>query len=232
MVQDATVKYGSTKHIPLIIIVVLNWIFGLTYTILLTFWQCLTKLSDCTGFKWVKNTKLILFMETYHAPYRSKNRYWTGLLLFVRVILYASAAINSSKVPKINLMLTIVITAFLLTLATTQIYKKMWLNIVEDVTYYNIIVFSIAMFYFSDVRKEKYAIAVSYTSVSISLLLFLAILAYHAKILCSEVFHHVQFKFNATRTNIKSIGYQPINREDSVTYSVAGISPTSSNSAQ
>ena len=61
---------------------------------------------------------------------------------------------------------------------------------------------------------------------------YLAILAYHAKILCSEVFHHVQFKFNATRTNIKSIGYQPVNREDSVTYSVAGISPTSSNSAQ
>ena len=230
--QDATVKYESTKHIPLLIIVVLIWIFGLTYTILLTFWQCLTKLSDCTGFKWVKNTKLILFMETYHAPYRSKNRYWTGLLLFVRVILYASAAINSSKVPKINLMLTIVLTAFLLTLGTTQIYKKMWLNIVEVLTYYNIIVFSIAMFYFSDTRKEKNAIAVSYTSVSISLLLFLVILAYHAQILCSEVFHHVQFKFNATCTNIKSIGYQPVNREDSVTHSVAGISPTSSNSAQ
>ena len=81
-------------------------------------------------------------------------------------------------------------------------------------------------------EKKKYAIAVSYTSVSISLLLFLAILAYHAKILCSEVFHHVQFKFNATRTNIKSIEYQPVNREDSVTYSVAGISPTSSNSDQ
>ena len=231
--QDATVTYGSTKHIPLLIIVVLIWIFGLTYTILLTFWQCLTKLSDRTGFKWVQNTKLILFMETYHAPYHSKNRFWTGLLLFVRVILYASAAINSSKVPNINLMLTIVLTAFLLTLATTQIYKKIWLNIVEVVTYYNIIVFSIAMLYFSDTGKEKNAIAVSYVSVSISLMLFLVILAYHSKILCSEVFYHVQFKFFATHhNNIMSTGYQPVSRGHSETHSVVGISPTSSNSAQ
>ena len=81
--QDATVKYGSTKHIPLLIIAVLNWMFGLTYTILLTFWQCLTKLSDCTGFKWVKNTKLILFMETYHAPYRSKLKSLLDWVAFI-----------------------------------------------------------------------------------------------------------------------------------------------------
>ena len=224
--EDATIEYISVKHIPLLIIVCLIWIFGLAYTILLTFWQCLTKLSERKGFKWVKNTKLILFMETYHAPYRSKNRYWTGLLLFVRVSLYASAAANSSKVPKINLMLTIILTAFLLTLATTQIYKKFWLNILEVVVYFNIIVFSVAMFYLEDTGREKDKTAVCYSSVTISFIIFIAILVYHLKMVCSQAYRHVLHNFFAIRS--MRLNPQIACRDQSVTHSIVGISRSSS----
>ena len=218
--EDATIMYISVKHIPLLIVVFFIWIFGLAYTIL-TFWQCLTKLSERRGFKWVKKTKLILVMETYHAPYRSKSRYWTGLLLFVRVSLYVSAAANSSKVPKINLMLTIILTALLLTLATTQIYKKFWLNILEVVIYFNIIVFSVAMFYLDDTGREKNTTAVCYTSVTI-FILFIAIVVYHLKMVCSQAYQHALHKFFA----IHSIRLNPqiACRDHPVTHSIVGIS--------
>ena len=184
--QDATIMYLCGKHIPLFIVAILILVFGTAYTLLLVLWQWLILLSDKSGFKWLKNTKLILFMETYHAPYHSKSRYWTGLLLLVRVILYTSSALTSSREPKINLLLTIVLVGFLLTLASTQIYKNFWLNVLEVAVCYNIVVLSVTMFYLSDTEDEKKAESVAYTSVSISFMLFLAIMVYHLKmVICS-----------------------------------------------
>ena len=61
---------------------------------------------------WVRFTKLKYFIEPYHAPYKFKHRYWTGLLLFVRVLLYMYLvfAFNISGDPKVNLIaITLVI---------------------------------------------------------------------------------------------------------------------------
>ena len=43
-------------------------------------------------------------MDAYHAPYVTKNRYWTGFLLLARVMLYLTAAINVSGEPRFNLL--------------------------------------------------------------------------------------------------------------------------------
>ena len=40
------------------------------------------------------NQKLQVFIETHHAPFTPKYRYWTGLLLIVRASLYLIAAAN------------------------------------------------------------------------------------------------------------------------------------------
>ena len=100
---DGTVNYLSGKHIPLFIAAVLILLVGLVYTALLFSWQWLLYLPRWRIFRWSRNPKIQTFIETYHTPYTPKHRYWTGLLLIVRVILYLVAAINVSNDPTIAL---------------------------------------------------------------------------------------------------------------------------------
>ena len=36
--------------------------------------------------KWTRNTKYTGFMDTYHAPFTPRHRYWVGLLLFALIV--------------------------------------------------------------------------------------------------------------------------------------------------
>ena len=48
-------------------------------------------------FKWTRSTKLNASVPAHHAPYYSKYRYWTGLLLLVRVVLYITTSVTMSS---------------------------------------------------------------------------------------------------------------------------------------
>ena len=78
---DASIPYLSGKHIPLFILAILILTIGVAYTFGLIAWQWLVRLPDIVPFKWTKGAKLTYLMDAYHAPYVTKNRYWTGLLL-------------------------------------------------------------------------------------------------------------------------------------------------------
>ena len=79
------------------------------YTALIFSWQWLLRYQDKAIFKWVRYQKLRHCLEPYHAPYTAKYRYWTGLLLFVRAILYLISAFNVSLVRCVDLMSVIFI---------------------------------------------------------------------------------------------------------------------------
>ena len=83
---DATLEYWSGKHIALFVTAVIILLIGTFYTLILFFWQWLLPHSHWKLLRWIKNQKLCMFIETYHAPYNSKHRYWTGFLLMVRII--------------------------------------------------------------------------------------------------------------------------------------------------
>ena len=51
--------------------------------------------------------KMHHFLEHYHALYTAKYCYWTGLLLFVRILLYLVSVLNFSLDPRVELMSTI-----------------------------------------------------------------------------------------------------------------------------
>ena len=138
---DATVGYLTSKHAVLFTIAILILLVGLVYTFLLFLWQwflcCPRK-----PVKWIKNQKLCSFLEVYHVPYTPKHRYWTGLLLFVRVIVYLVSAFNPSGDPRITLLSTnfIVSCLFLyIAMFSIRIYKYWFVNALEMFTYFNII---------------------------------------------------------------------------------------------
>ncbi len=177
---NASVDYLRGKHIALFIIAVLILLVGLLYTFLLFSWQWLLRLKHRKLFKWMRYQKLCHFIEPYHAPYTVKHRYWTGLLLFVRVFLYIISAINIFGDPRISLITIIsVVTALQLIKGTfaKNLYKSLAVDIIETIMFCNLVILSTATLYTFDTTENQ--IAIAYTSVLITFIIFLAILTFH-----------------------------------------------------
>ena len=87
---DANVDYLVGKHILLLLVAAFIFLFlFLPYSFLLLFGQWLQVLL-------VSNARLKSFMDSYHAPYKAKHRYWPGLLLMLRLILLLVCGFQSN----------------------------------------------------------------------------------------------------------------------------------------
>ena len=178
---DATVKYLSGKNILLFIAAVLILLVGLVYTALLFSWQWLLYLPRWKIFSWSWNPKIQTFIETYHKPYTPKHRYWTGLLLIIRVVLYLVAATNISNDP------TIAFTAISFTVCCifalkqffgSRLYRKWPVDVLETFFYFNILSFVIFTWYSLDSPASDRE-AAAYISVIITFIALLLIILYH-----------------------------------------------------
>ena len=180
---DGTVGYLTGRHAVLFVLSLGILLVGTAYTTLLFSWQWLLsyrhkKILRCLCF----NDKLILFLEPYHAPYNFKHRYWTGLLLIVRVILYLASALNFSRSPSIDLLVTaIIMTAVFVLKAHVGmrdcIYRNLPLDILENTCYINVILFAVASLYVLEAEGDQTIPA--YISGTVTLALLLAVLLYH-----------------------------------------------------
>ena len=173
---DSTVPYLNGKHIPLFIAALLILLFGVTYTLLLVFWQWLLCCPYRKTLRWIRDVKLNSFMDAYHAPYQHRHRYWTGLLLLVRVLLYLISAFCE---PNVNLLMIICVAGGLLLFSslTGRIYKNWQLNVLESSFIFNINIFAAATLYLRGTNGDQAALA--YTSTSIAFVTFVVILIYH-----------------------------------------------------
>ena len=177
---NASVNYLQGKHIALFIVAVLILILALLYTLLLFSWQWLLHHKHRKLFKWMRYQKLCHFIEPYHAPYTVRHRYWTGLLLFIRVFLYIISAINISGDPRVSLVTIISVVTTLQLIKGTfakNLYKAIAVDIVETIMFFNLVIFSTATLYTFDTTENQ--IAIAYTSVLITVVIFLAILTFH-----------------------------------------------------
>ena len=177
---DATVGYLDGKHIALFLVAVLILVIGLVYTVLVFSWQWLLRLPDWKIFKWSRNSRLQTFIETYHTPYTARHRYWTGLLLLVRVVLHLVAALNVSNSPQIALISICVCVGglFFLKGFLGRVYKKWPLDLLESFFYFNLLLLSLVTSY-SLGDSESNREAAAYTSVTITLIVLLIIILFH-----------------------------------------------------
>ena len=182
---DGNVKYFGGKHAALVIVALLIILVGVPYTILLLLWQWIVHAPKWKVFKWTRNTKLHAFIAVYHVPYNSKYRYWTGLLLLVRVILYITASVTVSDKPQVSLLATNILVGALILLKSIinlKVYKKSITDIVETILYFNLL--ALAAFSQYDFRTDPTKqTAVAYTSTIITLLLLAGVIAYHVYLL-------------------------------------------------
>ena len=172
---DGTVDYLKGKHIPLFITALLLLLFiSLPYTTTLICIQQLQLRSKYRILSWIHKLKPLF--DAYTGPYKEKHRYWTGLLLLVRVELFLVFSMNALGDPAINLLAVSVTIMCLLTYLTFLggIYKRVILDMIEFSFYLNLGVLSVATLYtrHTDGDQDK----VVCTSVSIAFISFLIII--------------------------------------------------------
>ena len=178
---DANIDYLVGKHIPLFIVAVLVFLFlFLPYTLLLVFGQWLQAISHLRLFSWINRLKP--FMDSYHAPYKAKHRYWPGLLLVLRIILLLAFAIEfnpQQNRTSINLLSILVVAGFLQLWAWISggVYWNWCLDALEGSFILNLTILASATYYVN--RSEGDQLAAGHTSVSIALVTFIGILTYH-----------------------------------------------------
>ena len=120
-------------------------------------------------------------MDAYHAPYVARNRYWTGLLLLARVVLYLTAAINVSGEPRVNfLALSLVVgSMFLLrTYSGMRTYKKWMLDVFEFTTYFNILALVVIKVYVLQIGSN-HTPTITSVSIGFQFAIFLCVLIHH-----------------------------------------------------
>ena len=164
----------------LIIFSIFILLLCIIFTALIFSWQWLLQYQDKTIFKWVRYQKLHLFLEPYHVPYTAKHRYWTGLLLFVRALLYLISLLNFSLDPRVDLMAVIFTVGGLILLkgmTAKRVYKNWPLDVMETAIYFNLVAFSALTWYNLDFGGNQ--VAPAYTFVMIIFILLLGVIVFH-----------------------------------------------------
>ena len=186
---DAT-DYLSSEHILLLLVAMFIFIFlFFPYTLLLLFGPWLQAISHLRLFSWVNRLKP--FMDSYHAPYKAKHRYWPGLLLVLRFVLLLVFALKPQQDPNINLLAILVGVGILQLWAWVSggVYKNWCLDALEGSFVLNLIILGAASMFINITHVQDHKIheekkladqlATGYTSVFIAFVTFIGILAYH-----------------------------------------------------
>ncbi len=180
---DAHIDYLSSKHLPLFIVAVICLLLlFIPYTVLLLFGQCLPLIPKKRGLNFIHGPVISTILDAYFAPYNKHTRFWTGLCLLLRCVLFAlfgtSYSINSN-------VFWIVVSVGLLFLFRLcygrKIYGKKVVDLVEVIILSNLGGVALILIF-----KEDNCWALT-TSTSLSFTLFIGLLCHH---IYSEVKRH------------------------------------------
>ena len=83
--MDGNIQYLSRWHVTLMAAAVLFLLLAVPYTLALLFDAVIEKYLTRIRFfrkQWIKFKP---FVDAYHGPYKDNCRFWTGLLLLVRM---------------------------------------------------------------------------------------------------------------------------------------------------
>ena len=183
---NGNVPYLHGEHIPLFLVAVLFGFLSLPYALILFLFQWMQRKSEMKLLKWIEKLKPLF--DAYTGPYKDKYRFWTGLLLLVRILLFVVNAVNVFGEPDLNLVA--VMGASLLLLAFAWIgsggpYRLLPLNILESSFFLNLGFLTIATIFARNHDVQQ--MAITFTSVSMALIIFIGILFYHTRKLVSSI---------------------------------------------
>jgi hypothetical protein len=179
---DANIGYLEPKHAIMFIGAILVLIAVLLYTLILFFWQWLQKLPNWKVLAILRNNKLNSFIETYHIPYNSTHRYWTGLLLLIRMMTYIIAVFTSAFNDTSTTSLAVIVmlsSLFFIKTLSVRVYRKWPLDALESALIINTIFMAAVALYAGP--GDATSTAATITSSIIVGILIICVFLYHIK---------------------------------------------------
>ena len=129
---DGNIKLFEFRHAILFAFGgLITTILIIPYTTILLFLPCLQSKSDWRVLGWVN--KLKPFLDSYAGPFKDRYRFWSGVLIFVRLPLYLLFAMSDNQ----NFRLLGIVTATFLysqLLCSLAVYKS-WNNLLLEVLF-------------------------------------------------------------------------------------------------
>ena len=175
---DGNIEYLSSKHIPLFVAALAFFLFlFLPFTLVLVFGQWFQANSRRKCFSWINDYRVKPFMDAFHAPYTDKYRYWPGLMLLIRCILYLVFAFNVLGDPSTNLFAITFISLFLALIASphSRIYQKWYIGVLDISFTLNLGILAAAV----GILPHENQKAMTFTSIGIAFATFIGIIIYH-----------------------------------------------------
>jgi hypothetical protein len=174
---DGNIEFFMGRHIPLCIATLfLLALLSIPYTLSLVSIQWLQKISHYRLLFWVN--RLMPLFDAYTGPYKYKHRYWTGVLLLIRVIILMIFTLNQTNNPSINLITILVMSVALATYASyIGVYKSWPYNILEIISLLNSGFLSAISFY--QLLNDGGLAATTSVSISVAFITFTFILLFH-----------------------------------------------------
>ena len=176
---DGNIKYLGGKHVPLFIVAIVFLLFlFLPYTLLLLLSQWLQLMPKISFF--IGNYRIKPFLDAYHAPYNDKHRYWIGLLMCIRCVLFLTVIYNALEDPSVNLLSISAAVVGLFTLASLlprTVYKNWYVGALEMSFLLNLCILAISTYHVRATGGNQ--AAVTFTLLSIAFATFAGIIVYH-----------------------------------------------------
>ena len=176
---DGNVAFLRGKHAVLFFAALLIFLLlSVPYTVTLVGIQWLQRFSHYRALFWVH--RLMPLFDAHTGPYKTKHRYWTGLLLLARVISLPIFSTNFTNNPAINLLAVTVLSSIILAYLsfTGGIYKSTLNNILEIASILNLLLLSSATLYVLFVGSSR--ITTMFASTGSAFVIFLLLVLYHA----------------------------------------------------
>ena len=169
---DANVPYWSTPHLIMMLFAIfVTLFFILPYTLLLLFSPLIerhfSRYRCCKG--WVKLKPLF---DAYNGPYRDGYRFWTGLLLLVRLVLVQVFAFNTDDTTTGVAIITTTAILFTISNISSGLYRCKFNNFLECWFLLNVIVIAAASI-------SEITLNAVFVSVAIAFLTFVLLVICH-----------------------------------------------------
>ena len=133
-IYDGNIEYLKGKHVALFAVALVFLVFlFLPYTLLLMFGQCIRSIQTqrrCV-LRFLNSAAFVSIMDACHAPYNNRHRYWTGLILLSRYVLFrAFVSYYSDNVLLANMYIT-TLGILIINTCTIKVYKNSFVNVLE-----------------------------------------------------------------------------------------------------
>ena len=207
---DGNIEYLSGKHIPLFVISLLFLLIGLIYTVVIFCSQWIQQYGGkyCSS-RFDPYVRLKPFIDSYTGPYNDKYRFWTGLLLIVRLIVTAVFAYTTGSLPQVNNYITMFVCVILLSFLRGK-YRNKRNTLLECFFVFNLFITSL-LNAVSDHVGFNIKVYINGVSIGLSLVVFIGIVISRVSLMIKKYVCIVQN--NNQHQQYNSTDYRPLLQE-------------------